>query len=231
MVRKYKEQKILCQYNFPNGTYEELDADGIKRILKYEWIVNIPNKNSYCIVIRNAIPKWMTIELYKECQRDCILQIKNKIYNNEYLQPRLNCVYSDINITKQKYSNTEVPTIPWTPLMDYLRNYVTRDGFKPNSALCNGYLSPDHFVDYHKDRGLKDGRDLVSTVSLGGSRIFSFMEIETNELLPPILLNDGDLVFFWGGINTLFKHSILKPLYGTDSRPRYSITFRTIDIQ
>lgn len=231
MPRKYRKDEILTLHNFPSGSYEEKNSDGSKRTLIYSWIIHLPEKRSYCMVIRNVIPKWMTAILFTECQRDCVLQIENKLFNNVYLQPRLNCVYSDSNITKQKYSNTEVPTIPWTPMMNNLRNYVSRDGFYPNAALCNGYVEENHRIEYHRDRELRDGRDIVATVSLGGSRVFSFMDIETEELSPPIWLNDGDLVFFYGGTNTYFKHAIIKPLYGTDSSPRYSVTFRIIDVQ
>lgn len=231
MVRTYRKDEILTVYKFPSFTYEEKDRDGISRTLTCEWIIHRPEIGAYCVVIRNAIPKWMTSQLFLECQRDCVLQLKNTVFNNTYLQPRLNCVYSDPKITKQKYSNTEVPTIPWTSLMNDLRNYVARDGFNPNAALVNGYINPDHRVDYHRDRELRDGRDIVATVSLGGSRVFSFIEISNEQLSPPIWLHDGDLVFFYDNTNTHYKHSIIKPLHGTDSRPRYSVTFRVIDIQ
>lgn len=92
-----------------------------------------------------------------------------------------------------KYSKTVVPTIPWTPLMKNLRNYVSRDGFNPNSSLVNGYIKENHRIDYHADKDLKDGRDIVPTVSLGGSRIFSFYRIADKFLLPPVWLHDGDL--------------------------------------
>lgn len=225
MPRKYKEHEIMNLVQFPGGKF----MDKIQgKELNYEFPLYDPNTSSYCMIVRDAIPKVSTNLLFAECQRDCTLQITNRVFNNVYLQPRFNCVYANDEIKSQKYSNTEVPAIPWTPLMRELRDYVSTFGMTPNAALVNGYLTKDHYVDYHRDRELKDPNGKVITVSLGGSRVFSFMKIENNELSPPIWLHDGDLCVFWGGTNTYYKHSIIKPLYGTDENPRYSVTFRII---
>ena len=229
-VRKYTFEELTFPKKYPQFTYKEKCKDGTERELVYDVIINEPSTRSYAVVIRNAIPKNITTALFEECKRDCILQITNRIMTKTYLQPLLNCVYSDPGITKQKYSNTEVPTIPWTPLMRELRDYVARDGFMPNSSLVNGYVLENHYVDYHSDKELRDGRDIVATVSLGGTRIFSFLKIDNKELLPSIWLNNGDLVFFYEGTNTYYKHSILKPGVSDDKSPRYSITFRVIDL-
>lgn len=115
-------------------------------------------------------------------------------------------------------------------MVQLIRDFIFNSyGFYANSCLVNGYLTSSHYVDYHRDKDLKDPNDTVITVSLGGSRVFSFMDIQTGQLLPPIWLNNGDPVYFYGGTNTYYKHSIIKPLYGTDERPRYSLTFRNIE--
>lgn len=241
MVRSYTRDELYRDYNFHKTTMSDYSG----RVLTMEWVLMDQQFNSWCVVIRDAIPKHICKILYDECVRDCTLQIYNTTYTT-YPQPRLNCVYSDPGITKQKYSKTEVPTIPWTPTMLQLRDYVNRDGFKSNAALVNGYIysktnpyvdangkvNPnrvDH-VDYHPDRELRDSRNVVATVSLGGSRVFSFMRSSDGELMPPVHLHNGDLVYFWGNTNDYYKHAILKPVHGTDSRPRYSITFRVIDV-
>lgn len=227
MPRHYTKDELWNCHPFEISQY----IDNYNRNLKMEWVIADLSTDCWCVVIRNAIPYDATIELYNDCVRDCTLQIYNTTFKT-YPQPRLNCVYSDTGITKQKYSNTEVPTIPWTPIMQELRDYVNRDGFKANAALVNGYIDgKKHYVDYHSDKDLRDGRKIVATVSLGGSRVFSFMRICDEILLPPIHLHNGDLVYFWGNTNEYYKHSILKPVHGTDSRPRYSVTFRTIDFK
>lgn len=241
MPRHYTKEELYWNYNFPSMDY----IDEFGRNLHLEWVLLDKEHNSYCVVIRNAIPNDMCKSLYDECVRDCTLQIYNTTYST-YPQPRLNCVYSDPGITKQKYSGTEVPTIPWSPLMQQLRDYVNRDGFISNAALVNGYIYSKSnpyidkngkitnrvdYVDYHPDRELRDSRNIVATVSLGGSRVFSFMRTEDECLMAPVHLHNGDLVYFWGETNTYYKHSILKPVHGTDSRPRYSVTFRVIDIK
>lgn len=223
--RSYTKNEIQTHFKFPTGTYIENN----ERELKYEWIINDSDKNCYAIVIRSAIPSTITNELFKECERDCRLQINNTIANKTYPQPRLNCVYSDGDISKMKYSGTQINTIPWSPLMLLVKNYVTRDGFSPNSCLVNGYLNDKHYVDYHRDKDLRDGRNIVATISLGGTRIFSFCEIKTLNLLPPVFLNDGDLVFFYGSTNDYYKHSIIKTPHFKDVKTRYSLTYRIID--
>lgn len=228
MVRTYTREEITTVHKFPTTSYEEIQEDGSKRKLICEWPIYDTQNGCFCVVIRKAIPSILTSQLFEECKRDCILQITNTTFTT-YLQPRLNCVYADYGITKMKYSRTEVPTIPWTPLMERLRNYVSRDGFHSNAALVNGYIKDTHRVDYHEDKDLKDGRDIVATVSLGGSRLFSFFRNIDSFLLPPIWLHDGDLVFFYQNTNKYYKHAIIAPFYGTDSRPRYSVTFRVID--
>lgn len=221
----YKREELYANYDFPSTTI----TDDFEQVLKIEYVLYDESTNSYCVVIRNAIPNHITQILFEDCVRHCTLQIYNTTFKT-YAQPRKNCVFADQGITRQKYSNTEVPTTPWTPMMKELRDYISRDGFVSNAALVNGFLEKDHYIDYHSDKDLRDGRNIVSTVSLGGSRVFSFMRISDGQLMPPVILNNGDLVYFWGGTNANYKHSILKPVHGIDRSVRYSVTFRQIDV-
>lgn len=228
MPRKYTREEILSVYEFPSSIVKN-SVNG--KEYKHEYPIWDVSRDSYCVVVRSLFSYEDTVSIYSDCQKDCNLQIQNKVFNNVYLQPRFNCVYSDEGITKQKYSNTEVPTIPWKSSIRNVRDFIHSSyGFRGNGCLVNGYLTGDHYVDYHRDRELRDGRNSVVTVSIGGSRVFSFMDIASGNLSPPIWLHNGDLVYFYGGTNTHYKHSIIKPLYGTDERPRYSLTFRIIDI-
>lgn len=193
-----------------------------------EWILN--SEESYCCVLRNAIPYNDTILLYNVCQRDCTQRYYNKVYDKVYLQPRVQCVYSDPTITEQRYSNTKIKSIPWDPLILDIKKFVTRDGFEPNSCLVNGYVNGrEDYISWHRDKEIRDGRNMVCTVSLGGTRKFVFRGYKDNSIKVSTFLNNGDIVYFWGNTNKDWEHSIPKPLVNEDSRPRYSLTFRKID--
>lgn len=197
-----------------------------------EWMIREPHRNCYAVILRNELPKDITSALYRDAFNDCNKQYPIRTPRGEVvLQPRFSCVYADDGITKQKYSGQSVPAIPWTPGMKWLRDYITRDNFKPNAALVNGYITPDHNVGWHRDKELRDGRDIVATVSLGGSRRFMFREYGTHDNKVEKYLHDGDVVFFYGATNTVYEHCISKPLVNDDKRPRYSVTFRVIDVE
>lgn len=193
-----------------------------------EWIINEPEKNCYAVVYRNAISDDFTNILYNQVAVDCNGVYQAKTRGGIVNQARKICLYADSDITKQSYSGADVPAMPWPESVRILRDYVSRDGFVPNSALVNGYIDPDNYVGFHRDSGLVDGRNIVATVSLGGSRRFVFQNYHDKSIKHTTYLNNGDLVYFYGDTNNVYEHSILKALKSDDRRPRYSITFRVI---
>ena len=197
-----------------------------------DWLINDSQQNCYAVILRNEIPLETTKILYDDAVRDCSKQYPIRTPAGIMtLQPRFSCVYANDGITKQRYSGQSIPAIPWTQEMKKLRDYVSRDGFNPNSALLNGYLTSDHNVGWHSDKGLRDGRKIVATVSLGGSRRFMFREKSNHSNKVTTYLHNGDLVFFYGSTNDLYDHTITKPLVNDDKSQRYSVTFRVIDVE
>lgn len=197
---------------------------------KIEWILNDDTNGWYCCVLREALSFDDTYLLYSVCQRDCINRYPNTLWGKTYLQPRVQCVYSDSSVTGQTYSNQRIQSIPWTPLISRVKTFITRDGFIPNSCLVNGYVDgKNDYVSWHRDKEMRDGRNMVCTVSLGGSRTFVFRKYSDNTVKVKTTLNNSDIVYFWGNTNRDWEHSIPKPLKNEDSNPRYSLTFRTID--
>jgi alkylated DNA repair dioxygenase AlkB len=194
-----------------------------------EWILCDHTRGVYCMILRNEVPMEYCRMLYEDCYNYCVTQYPITVFGRQTMQPRLNCVFADDGITGMSYSNQRIPAYPWTPYLKWLRDFVNRDGFKSNSCLINGYITPDHTVGFHRDKDLRDGRNMVCTVSIGGSRRFVFREYANHSNKVETYLHNGDVVYFWGNTNELLEHSILKPRKNEDQRPRYSITFRVID--
>jgi alkylated DNA repair dioxygenase AlkB len=151
------------------------------------------------------------------------------MFGKTMMQPRFSCVFANDGIIGQRYSGQMVPALPWTDLMREMRDQVINDGFNPTACLINGYCDVSHYVSYHRDKNLNDGRNTVATISIGGSRTFAFRRYDNHEMRASTILNSGDIVYFWGRTNEIYEHSILKPKKGELCNVRYSLTFRVID--
>jgi alkylated DNA repair dioxygenase AlkB len=195
-----------------------------------EWILNDQQNQWFCCILRKSISLYDTQLIYNVCQRDCTIRYENSRFGKVYLQPRTQCVYADHTVSSQKYSNANIPSIPWNPLILRVKNFITKDGFFPNSCLINGYVNGrEDYVSWHRDKEMRDGRNMVCTVSIGGTRKFVFRKYKDEGVKVETFLNNGDIVYFWGNTNRDWEHSIPKPLVAEDSNPRYSLTFRKID--
>lgn len=195
-----------------------------------EWLICDKTTNSYCVVFRNVIPIEFCDQLYNDCSLNCTKQHSVSFGGVDVLQHRLTCAFSDDDVTEHSYSGSSIKTIPWTPSIKILRDTVKLKHFVPNSCLVNGYITPDHNVGWHSDKNLCDPLKTVITVSICGSRRFSFREKANHSNKITTYLNNGDVVYFFGNTNLLYEHSILKCLKGdVDSRPRYSLTFRILE--
>jgi alkylated DNA repair dioxygenase AlkB len=176
----------------------------------FEWLINDIERDCYCFIVRNSVSFKTTKVLFSECQRDCVKQYPIVMFGNTIMQPKLSCVYSDDNIKGQSYSGTTIPSIPWTINIKKLRDYISEvsktfnAGFIPNAALINGYVTSDHYVGFHQDKNLKDGRNMVVTVSLGGSRTFKFREKLDKSKEFSTVLNNGDIVELIAYMNIVF---------------------------
>jgi len=213
-----------------------------------EWLIYEPDRNCYCVIYRNAIPYEYSCELYNKCVSECTEQIlRPHRFNTEakvvqsingpinvpkgfLLQPRTNIAYANDDITGHTYSGQTLQTNPWPMCMKILRDFVSQ--FKPkfNSCLVNGYLINDHYVDYHRDAELNDEDNTVATVSLGVSRKFRFREYGNKSTIPKYetILNNRDIVYFYGNTNLYYEHMICKAKKNDIVSPRYSVTFRII---
>lgn len=194
-----------------------------------EWLLHDIQNNVYCLIYRNLIPYDFCCELYNDCVNYCNRQYPITVFGISTLQPRYTCVFADPCISFHKYSGQEHPALPWTNATKRLRDFIATPDFAPNACLCNGYVLPEHNVGWHSDKDLKDANQTVVTVSICGSRRFSFREKKNHNNKITTYLHNGDVVYFWGKTNELFDHTILKALKSDDQRPRYSLTFRVLE--
>lgn len=195
-----------------------------------EYLINIPEKECYVLIYRNAISTDLCERLLNVLKVDCIHRYPNKVFGRITEQPRCNCLYADDDITQMDYSNSAVPSMKWNSEMLELKRLISSDNFNPNSCLVNGYITNIDMVGAHKDKNLLDGNNTVCTVSLGGTRLFRFKQCDTKDVIETYL-NQGDVVYMYGKTNEYFTHEIPKYRKTIDKyefKPRYSCTFRTI---
>lgn len=205
--------------------------------LEKEIVFLYPEINSACEIWRSVFSPEKCKEIYDVLEQDCIVRHPITMYGKVYDQPRTNCVYSDPHITEMRYSTVTIETQPWNPLIQELRELISTAEFYPDSCLVNGYIKKEDRVSLHRDKYLQDGNNIVCTVSFGGSRRFVFKpykKISCPVKLPDsieIVLNEGDVVYFYGDTNVYLEHEI--PTYRSTMdtfpyAPRYSATFRQI---
>lgn len=205
--------------------------------MEKEILFEYPEINSFCEIWRRVIPSEDCKTIYDILERDCTMRYPITVYGRETVQPRTNCVYADEHISEMNYSTATIPAIPWDPKIRELRDLVSTSEFVPDSCLVNGYILEKDTVGLHRDKYLKDGNNVVCTVSFGGSRRFIFKpykKIQCPIELPTFetILNEGDVVYFYGDTNVYFEHEIPKYRKTKDNfefAPRYSATFRQIN--
>ncbi len=204
--------------------------------LTVENIIN--RKDCYCYIFRNVVDENLCERIFDKLLRKCTKRYAITVFNREGITPRTQLLYADDIIKEMNYSTVKIPAKPWTEDMSILRDfckdlihYTHISSFKPNSCLINGYIEETDMVGAHRDKGLKDGNDIVCTVSLGGTRRFVFRDHKTKAIEADVLLNEGDVVFMCGDTNKEFTHEIPKYRKTMDKwefKERFSATFREI---
>lgn len=161
---------------------------------------------------------------------------------HNYPMPRAQYVMSDANIKQFKYSVIKLPVDGWQKDVGDIKDWISQDpiitsivGYPVvcDSCLLNCYRNSQDFVDYHSDKIDKKVSDIVITVSLGDSRIFSFKsKTKTqnggkNYEYRNRMLHNGDMMIMAGSCQDNWTHSILKEKELKDSY-RISLTYRRV---
>lgn len=159
------------------------------------------------------------------------------VYGNKTVTPRTQLLFADEGIDSMNYSTTNIPSKSWTEdtielknIVKELSTYTRVKKFSPNSCLVNGYIEKKDKVGAHRDKNLKDGNDIVCTVSIGGTRRFTFRKYKENIIIKDIEVNNGDAIFIMGNLNNNYTHCIEthRQEDNFEFKPRYSCTFRNI---
>ena len=150
------------------------------------------------------------------------------LWGKTYKQPRLIAWFGDAG-TSYRYSGLSLTPLPWTPLLQRIRDRVQRaTGCGFNSVLLNYYRDGSDSMGFHADDEKELGaRPVIASVSLGAERALVFKSRHDTSNGPVrVMLGSGSLLLMKGDTQRSYKHGIVK-----QRRPigaRINLTFRTI---
>lgn len=123
------------------------------------------------------------------------------------------------------YSNTSRTALPWTPLLQEIREFVEETcGFEYNSVLLNLYENGSEGMGWHSDdeKGLGVEPNIAS-LSFGATRRFDLRHKTSGETIK-LPLQSGSLLVMSKQSQSCWRHQIPKQLRVT--APRINLTFR-----
>ena len=146
--------------------------------------------------------------------------------NGNSLMPRLIKWYGDIPYA---YANIYHPKLRVPdfiiPVLDKVNQYLkdNKINSQMNSVLINYYRDGKDKINYHSDDLSQIGENpVISSISLGETRKFSFKNKETKQKIE-FQLNHGDLLIMKGDTQDIWQHAVLpEPNKGE----RINLTFR-----
>ena len=113
------------------------------------------------------IDQQMSDRLLEKLIRETLWQqTTQKLWEKEYLTPRLTCWYGD--------SSRIAGMLPWTPALQWVREMVEPiSGIKFNSVLLNYYRDGNDSVAWHSDKeSIMGSQPVIASVSFGQVRSF-----------------------------------------------------------
>ena len=150
------------------------------------------------------------------------------IWGKQHLQPRLIAWYGDDG-KSYKYSGTRFHPLPWSPMLQWLREVVERKSNALfNSVLLNYYRDHNDSMGFHSDDEKELGsQPTIASLSFGEKRTLLFKN-KTQEAMPVVrlTLESGSLLVMRGDTQKNWKHGIAKEQRPVG--PRVNLTFRKI---
>ncbi len=150
------------------------------------------------------------------------------LWGKKYLQPRLIAWFADAGI-RYTYSRTRLDPIPWTDLLNEIRQEVERIAKTSfNSVLVNYYRNQHDSMGMHSDDEPELGSNpVIASLSVGEPRIFLLKHRVRKELKTiRIKLNSASLLVMQGNTQENWRHGI--PKERRPCGPRVNLTFRHI---
>jgi alkylated DNA repair dioxygenase AlkB len=147
-------------------------------------------------------------------------QTTQKLWEKEYLTPRLTCWYGD--------TDRIAGTLPWTPDLQEIREKVEPlAGIRFNSVLLNYYRDGNDSVAWHSDKeSIMGSQPVIASVSFGQVRSFDIRRKTDHAEKYSIMLEHGSFLLMKSGLQEHWEHRIAKS--AKVMKARINLTFRLV---
>lgn len=154
-------------------------------------------------------------------------QTTQKLYDKEYLTPRLTAWYGDLGTDYSNPATLSNP-IPWTPELLMIKAKVEPlAGITFNSVLLNYYRDGNDSVAWHSDRESVLGKNpIIASVSFGQVRSFDIRNKTNHQEHYSVRLEHGSFLLMKGGLQEHWEHRIAKS--AKPMKARVNLTFRVV---
>ncbi|MFA6083540.1 alpha-ketoglutarate-dependent dioxygenase AlkB [Mucilaginibacter sp.] len=154
-------------------------------------------------------------------------QSTQKMWDKEYLTPRLTAWYGDIG-TDYSVSGKIANPNPWTPELLMLKEKVEAvAGISFNSVLLNYYRDGNDSVAWHSDRESVLGKNpIIASVSFGQVRSFDIRNKTDHSEKYSVRLEHGSFLLMKAGLQEHWEHRIAKS--NKPMKARVNLTFRLV---
>ena len=154
-------------------------------------------------------------------------QSKQKMWDKEYLTPRLTSWHGDRG-TDYSVSGKIANPNPWTPELLMLKEKVEAQAkIKFNSVLLNYYRDGNDSVAWHSDRESVLGKNpIIASVSFGQVRSFDIRNKENHSEHYSVRLEHGYFLLMKAGLQEHWEHRIAKS--NKAMKARVNLTFRVV---
>ncbi len=147
-------------------------------------------------------------------------QSTQKMWEKEYLTPRLTAWYGDTD----RISGT----LPWTPELQAIRETVeSLAGIRFNSVLLNYYRDGNDSVAWHSDKeSIMGSQPIIASVSFGQVRGFDIRNKADHKQHYSVKLEHSSLLLMKARLQEAFEHRVAKSVKPMTAR--INLTFRLV---
>jgi alkylated DNA repair dioxygenase AlkB len=147
-------------------------------------------------------------------------QTTQKLWDKEYLTPRLTCWYGE--------TDRIAGTLPWTPELQAIRDMAEPlAGIKFNSVLLNYYRDGNDSVAWHSDKeSIMGSQPVIASVSFGQVRGFDIRNKADHTEKYSVRLEHGSFLLMKSGLQEQWEHRIAKST--KPMKARINLTFRLV---
>lgn len=147
-------------------------------------------------------------------------QTTQKLWDKEYLTPRLTVWYGD--------TTRIAPILPWSPELQAIREKVEAvAGITFNSVLLNHYRDGNDSVAWHSDKeSIMGSQPVIASVSFGQVRSFDIRNKVDHKEHYSVKLEHGSFLLMKAGLQENWEHRIAKSPKAM--KARVNLTFRLV---